>query len=441
MAAGGVTDRRAAARRRTGDDDGKVAILTTAPPPWSFPDFRYFWVARFATMLAQSCTVLAVAWQVYDVSRLSMGVRAASLRLGMIGLVQFLPLLVCTLFSGWIADRFDRRRVAFGAAALHMACALALCGLAASGSTALPVYFALAGGLGVVRAFYQPAMNALAPNLVPRAVLPRALAANSIASRGGAIAGPLVGGFSYALAPWCAFAVSAGLLVVSLASIARLRPSTEHVGANRGTRRLSDIAAGFHYIRNNRLVFGAITLDLAAVLLGGVTALLPVFARDVLHIGPSGLGLLRAALAMGALASALLLTLRPLRGRVGEVMVVAVAIYGIATIGFGVSRWLPLSLLCLVILGAADMTSVYIRQSIVQLTTPNAMRGRVGALGTLSVSASNELGETESGVLAALLGPVGAVVAGGVGSILVVLCWNRWFPELRAQRDLVAGPE
>lgn len=427
----------APASNRHLNEDGKAAVLTTTSHPWSFPDFRYFWVARFAAMLGQSCTVLAVAWQVYDVSRLSMGIRAASFRLGMIGLVQFLPLLACTFISGWVADHLDRRRVASGAVALHLLCALALCGLAASGSAELLFYFGLAAGLGVVRAFYQPSMNAMTPNLVPRPVLPRALAATAIASRAGAIAGPLVGGFSYAIAPWCAFAVSAALLLVSFVSLSRLRPSADHVGGERGASRLAEIVAGLRYIRGQRLVFGAITLDLAAVLLGGVTALLPAFARDVLYIGPQGLGLLRAAPAMGALASALLLSLRPLRGQVGAVMLVAVAIYGVATIGFGLSRWLPFSLLCLVVLGAADMTSVYIRQSIVQLTTPNAMRGRVGALGTLSVSASNELGEMESGMLAALLGPVGAVIAGGVGSILVVLAWNRWFPELRAQRDLV----
>lgn len=408
---------------------------------WLIDDFRHFWIARFATMLAQTCTVLAVAWQVYDVSRLSMGIRAASFRLGLIGLVQFVPLLACTFLSGWVADHLDRRRIALGAVSLHFFCALALCGLAASGAGALAWYFVLAAGLGVVRSFYQPAMNALAPNIVPTAMLPRALAANSIASRAGAIAGPVVGGFCYAIAPWCAFALSAALLTLSMANVALLRASDQHLGSERGGSRWEAIAAGFRYIRGNRLVFGAITLDLVAVLLGGATALLPAFARDVLKIGPQGLGLLRSAPAVGALASALLLTVRPLRGRVGAIMLIAVAIYGAATIGFGLSRWLPLSFACLMVLGAADMTSVYIRQSIVQLTTPNAMRGRVGALGTLSVSASNELGEMESGVLAALLGPVGAVVAGGIGSILVVIAWNRWFPELRARQGLAPAED
>lgn len=392
-------------------------------------------------MLGQTCTVLAVAWQVYDVSRLTMGVHAASLRLGMIGLAQFLPLLACTLVSGWLADRLDRRRVAAGAVALHLVCAIGLCALAASGYRNLVPYFLLASGLGVVRAFYMPSMNALAPNLVPREVLPRALAANSIASRSGAIAGPMVGGFSYAFAPWCAFAVSAVLLLVALISLLGLRPSLEHIGGDRGKSPLADIVAGFRYIRGNRLVFGAITLDLAAVLLGGVTALLPAFARDVLQIGPQGLGLLRSAPAIGGLCSALLLTWRALRARVGTVMLLAVGVYGVATIGFGLSRSLPLSLVFLAVLGAADMTSVYIRQSIVQLTTPNAMRGRVGALGTLSISASNELGEMESGIVASLLGPVGAVIVGGVGSILVVIAWNRWFPQLRAQHDLASASD
>jgi len=408
--------------------------LTEASHPFAYPQFRYFWWARLVTMLAQSSTVLAVGWLVYDVSRRSMSIEAASFRLGLIGLVQFLPLLVCTLVAGWASDRLERRRVVLGAVALQLACSAGLAGLVFGEVQRLEPYFVLAGGLGMVRAFYMPAMNAIAPNLVPRHVLPRAVAANAMAGRSGAILGPVLGGFAYALAPWAAFALSALLLTVSLACVMRIPPVDTHMGAAGEEGALTQIAAGFRYIQLNRLVLGAVTLDLFAVLLGGVTALLPVFARDVLAVGPGGLGLLRAAPAVGALGAAAMFTLRPLRHDVGVTMLCGVAVYGLAIAGFGLSRWLPLSLALLIVLGASDMISVYVRQSIVQMTTPDAMRGRVGAIGTLSVSASNELGEFESGLMASLLGPVAAVVTGGLCAVAVAVLWNRWFPELRATR-------
>lgn len=402
-----------------------------SPSPFSFRSFRLFWLARLATVLAQSCTVLAIGWQVYDLSRLTMGVKAAALRLGLIGLAQFLPLLFATLISGWVADRIDRRRVAGAALALHFTCAVALGALVWVEWRDLAAYYAIAAGLGVVRAFFMPAMTAIAPNLVPRDVLPRAVAASAVAGRMGAIVGPMLGGFAYAFAPSSPFMLSALMLLIAFTCVALLPAIDSHVG---GLRRsvLSELVAGIRYVRDNRILLGVVSLDLFAVLLGGVTALLPVFARDILNVGPTGLGWLRSAPAVGALAAAFVFTLRPLRSSVGTTMLVSVAIFGVAIAGFGLSRWLPLSLALLVIMGGSDMVSVYIRQSMVQLTTPDSMRGRVGSISTLSVSASNELGELESGLSAALLGPVAAVVTGGLCALGIAVMWDRLFPELRA---------
>jgi MFS family permease len=256
---------------------------------------------------------------------------------------------------------------------------------------------------------------------------------SSIAWQSGAIAGPALGGYLYAWAPHMPYAVSGGLCLISLVCMFMIRP-IERTEIDRSRNPWQQMVDGLHYVRQNRLVLGAISLDLFAVLLGGATAMLPVFARDILHAGPEGLGHLRAAPAIGATLTAIWFAYRPLRHNVGVKMLAAVGVFGAATIAFGLSRFMPLSLFCLALLGAADMLSVYVRQSLIQLYTPNEMRGRVGAASTLFISASNELGEAESGFLAALIGPVIAVIAGGVGAVAVTLLWARIFPELRLAR-------
>lgn len=404
--------------------------------PFAFRDFRLFWVARLATTLAQSSIVIAVGWQTYDIARETMGIREAALQLGLIGLFQFAPLFFLTPLTGWAADRFDRRHIARLSLLIQLTCALLLVYLGVTGSTSLHALFAVAALLGAARAFYQPSMNALAPNLVPREVLPRAIATSAIAGRMGAILGPVAGGYAYAVAPFAAYAMSATLLLVSLVCISFVRPR-ERIDI-RGTRHpIHQMAEGFRYVIHNRLLLGAISLDLFAVLLGGATALLPIFARDVLAVGPSGLGHLRAAPAVGAMITAVWMSHRPLQHHVGLKMLGAVAVYGVATVGFGLSRWLPLSLFCLFILGASDMVSVCVRQSLMQMSTPDEMRGRVGAISTLFISASNELGEAESGFLAALIGPIAAVVAGGAGAVAIAFAWAKLFPQLVATNDFV----
>jgi MFS family permease len=404
--------------------------------PFAFRDFRFFWTARLCSTLAQNTLVIVVGWQVYDLARATMDTRDAALQLGFVGLAQFAPLFVLTLITGWAADRFDRRLIICLTTALQLACAAALGLLTWTGAASLPALMAVAAFLGVARAFSMPALNALGPNIVPPRVLPHAIATNAIAGRVGSILGPAAGGYLYAWTPPAPYAVSAGLFVLSLACMLLIRPVVRAPVTPRKPWVL--MVEGLVYVRGNKLVLGAISLDLFAVLLGGATAMLPIFARDILHVGPEGLGHLRAAPAVGAMATALLFSWRPLKHNVGIKMLASVAVFGLATVIFGLSRWMPLSLGCLVILGGADMLSVYVRQSLMQLSTPDAMRGRVGAVSSLFISASNELGEAESGFLAALVGPVVAVVAGGVGAVVITGLWAWWFPTLRQARTFAS---
>lgn len=408
-------------------------MVSLLPEPFKIRDFRYYWLARLTATIGQMAMVIVIGWQVYDIARETMGIKEATLRLGVIGLVQFVPLFALTLITGWTADRVDRRWVARASVALELGCAAALAWFAVRGSTSLTALYAVAALLGVARAFAGPALGALAPNLVPRDVLPRAIALSSIAWQTGAIAGPAVGGYLYAWSPEAPYLGSALLFAISLGALLAIRPVARPDHGER-LNPWAEMIEGLRYVRHNRLVLGAISLDLFAVLLGGATAMLPVFARDILHAGPEGLGHLRAAPAVGATLTAAFFAIRPLRSNVGMKMLVAVGIFGAATVVFGLSRSMPLSLACLALLGAADMFSVYVRQSLIQLYTPDTMRGRVGAVSSLFISASNELGEAESGFLGALIGPVASVVAGGVGAIIVVGTWSWWFPELRRAR-------
>ena len=411
--------------------------MSLVPEPFRIPAFRYFWLARLATTIAQMAMVIVIGWQVYDIARHSMGLKEAALRLGIIGVVQFVPLFLLTLVTGWTADRWDRRWIARAAVALECFCALTLAYFAWRHTTTLEILYAVAALLGVARAFAGPALGALAPNLVPREILPRAIALSSMAWQTGAILGPAVGGYLYALAPHAPYSVSAALFGVAFLCLLAI-PPVSRTELTHKKNPWAKMVEGLKYVRHNRLVLGAISLDLFAVLLGGATAMLPVFARDVLHAGPEGLGHLRAAPALGATLTAAFFSVRPLKHNVGAKMLAAVGVFGGATILFGFSRSMPLSLACLALLGAADLFSVYVRQSLIQLYTPDEMRGRVGAVSSLFISASNELGEAESGFLGALIGPVAAVIAGGFGAIAVVLLWSWWFPELRLAKSFDA---
>jgi MFS family permease len=418
-------------------------MSASAPSPFAIADFRFYWVTRLASTIAQMIMVIVIGWQVYDIARdpagLNMGLKAASFQLGLIGVVQFVPLFALTLVTGWTADRFDRRVIARVTIALELLCAAILGWLSWTGNISLPALFAVAGLLGVARGFAMPALQALSPNLVPREILPRAIAMSSIAWQSGAIAGPAIGGYLYAWAPHAPYATAGGLFALSLVCMFMIgpKPRTPIEGSKHPWHQMVD---GLRYVRENKLVLGAISLDLFAVLLGGATAMLPVFARDILHAGPTGLGHLRAAPAVGATLTAIFFSFRPLKHDVGVKMLAAVGVFGAATIAFGLSRWMLVSLVCLALLGAADMLSVYVRQSLIQLYTPDDKRGRVGAVSSLFISASNELGEAESGFLAAIIGPVAAVVAGGIGAIGVTLLWARWFPELRRARSFDGPP-
>ena len=407
-----------------------------AASPFSIPDYRAFWVARFATVIAGMMLVIVIGWQVYAIARETMSPRDSAFLLGMIGLAQFLPLFVLTLPVGYIADQIDRRYIARAATALELGCATVLGGLSLYDAVTLPALFVVAVLLGIGRAFVGPSLSALAPNLVPREILPAAIAWNAIGWQTGAVIGPPLGAFLFAATPASPYLVAAGLFGIGL--IALFRIGRVPIPARSEQSPWAATVEGLGYVRRNRIVLGAISLDLFAVLLGGATAMLPVFARDVLFVGVEGLGPLRAAPALGAALTALWLTQRPLSRHVGMTMFACVGIFGISTIAFGLSRNLMLSLVCLAVLGAADMISVYVRSSLIQLHTPDHMRGRVSAVSTLFVSASNELGEFESGLTAAWLGPVEAVVIGGICAILVTIIWALVFPELRRADRFVA---
>lgn len=425
--------------------------MPSARHPFAYHNFRAYWLARFATTIAQAAMVIVLGWQVYDIARASMGVKEAAFQLGLIGVAQFLPLLVLSLFAGWLADRLDRRWIARSVLVLEAASAGLVFWLTRSGHVTLGWLFFVAALMGVARALMNPALGALSPNLVPKESLPTAIATSAVAWQAASILGPALGGYLYAGAAWLPYAVSSGLFAFAFLMMMLIGPVPRStVSSDRHpVRQMLD---GLHYVRENRLVLGAISLDLFAVLLGGATAMLPVYARDILQVGADGLGNLRAAPAVGAVLVGLLLGIRPLKTNVGVKMLAAVALFGLATVGFGISApvlthligpsaigstlspAMIASLVFLFILGASDMVSVYVRQSLIQLYTPDDMRGRVGAVSTLFISGSNELGEAESGFLAALIGPVAAVTLGGVGAILVTLAWARLFPALRHAR-------
>jgi MFS family permease len=406
-----------------------------APSPLSFPDYRYFWAARFTAVMATMAMVVVIGYQLYDTARTDYGmsIREASFQLGLLGLVQFVPLAILTPVAGWVADRFERRKVAIFANMIDLVIAVLLGWFTWTDALTLPLLFALAALHGVARVFVGPAMSAIAPNIVPPAVLPRAIAMSSIAWQSASVVGPAAGGLIYAAHPAAVYVFAAVLLALSAFTISRVRPVLPPPTEVR-RHPLREMADGLQFTWRERFLFGTITLDLFAVILSGATALLPVFARDILQTGSEGLGFLRAAPAVGAAVVALGLAFRPIERNVGVKMLWAVAAFGAGTVAFGLSTNFFLSLGLLVLMGAADMFSVFVRGTLIQLNTPDHMRGRVSAVSGLAISASNELGEMRAGTMAAAIGPISAVIFGGVAAIGVTALWAWLFPELRRAR-------
>jgi MFS family permease len=386
--------------------------------------FMRFWLARLAGVMANQMLMVAVAWHMYDIT-------SSAWDLGLVGLFQFVPALLMTLPAGHLADRLHRARI-FAACMLAQAAVALLLVAATQGSFATrELILAISVVLGVARAFQMPAQQALTPLLVPQELLQGAIALSSSGMQVAIICGPALGGLLYVTGATTVYASCMVLLLLScgLTLVVRYQHRPSSLAAS-----WSSVLAGVAFVWQRKLLLGATSLDLFAVLLGGATALLPIYARDILHTGPVGLGLLRAAPAVGALAMSLLLMRWPLRRRVGQRLLMAVAVFGLATVVFGVSTHFGLSLLALALTGAADNISVVTRLTLVQLETPDEMRGRVSAVNSIFIGASNQLGEFESGATAALLGPVGSVLAGGLGTLIVAASWLRLFPAL-ARRD------
>lgn len=405
------------------------------PSPLRFVDYRYYWFARFTAVMATMAMVVVIGYQLYDTARTvyGMSIREASFQLGLLGLVQFIPLAILTPVAGWVADRFERRGVAIFSNILDLTVAITLGWFTWTDGLTLSLLFTLAALHGTARVFSGPAMTAIAPNIVPAAVLPRAIAMSSIAWQSASVIGPAAGGLLYAVSPTSVYIVAALLLILSAFTMSRVRPVLPPPSDGRH-HPLREMVDGLRFTWRERFLLGTITLDLFAVLMAGATAMLPVYARDILHAGSEGLGFLRAAPAVGAAIVALGLSIRPIERNVGVKMLWAVAVFGAVTIGFGLSTHFLLSIALLIVMGAADMFSVFVRGTLIQLNTPDHMRGRVSAVSGLAISASNELGEMRAGAMAAALGPVSAVVVGGGIAIAVTGLWSWLFPELRRAR-------
>lgn len=401
--------------------------------------YALYWVMRQLLSGSRQMQSVAIGWQVYDLARQTRSVEESAFILGLVGLAQFAPVFLLSLVGGQAADRFDRKKILIYSNAGRVVAGIALfASVYLPTETALPLVFSMALVMGAVNAFAPAASNSLYPTLVPREELASAIAWNSLGFQVSAVAGPAIGGLLYALGGEIVYAVSTAMVVGAIISISLAQtPKQQPVANARGLKMALD---GLRYVRDNKIVLGAILLDLVVVFFAGATALLPVFARDILHAGAGGLGLLRAAPAFGAAIVALVLALRPLERRVGPWMLWSIVIYGAATLAFGVSKIFWLSMAMLAITGAADMISVYVRQALIQFATPDAMRGRVASVSFIFISASNELGEFESGVAARFIGPVGAVILGGAVAIVTALTWFRIFPQM-ANADRFEEPK
>ena len=415
---------------KTEAGDLRTGPMHPAAAAFHYRNYRLFQAARFLVVTALEMQSVAVGWQIYEITR-------RPLDLGLVGLAQFLPALLLFLVGGHAADRFERRRVLVACYTSFCLCSVALLAISLNRlpgwswqPTSAAPFYAVMLAIGLVRVFSGPAGQAFTPLLVPAQVFPNAAAWGSSIFNAATVLGPLIGGVLYALhgSPGLVYFAAAIALAISVALLLAIRMhGAQQIG--RGDRK--SVLAGLRYVWHNKLILGTTSLDLFAVLLGGAVALLPVFAREILQTGPRGLGLLRAAPGIGAALTALAITLYPLRRRAGAIMLACVAGFGAATVVFGISRNLYVSIFALLVAGGADMVSVIVRATVVQLATPDEMRGRVSAVNVLFIGASNEFGQFESGITAQWLGSVPAVVVGGLGTLLIVAVWSRLFPALR----------
>ncbi len=401
--------------------------MSLSPTGDRFAAFRHssytrFFFARFLLSFSQQIVSVAVGWQMYDQT-------GSAIYLGLIGLVQFLPSLVLILVTGSVADRHNRRAIASICSFVGALCTLALLAMTLTGTFSPIPVFAVLLIFGIERAFMTPAVQSLAPNLVPEKDLSNAIAWNSSSWQLAAITGPVIGGLLYGISASTAYTTAVIFSVLGAILLYTIpKPPQKTIGE---ARNWDMILGGFRYIREEKVVLGAISLDLFAVLLGGATALMPIFARDILTLGPWGLGLLRSAPGVGAIIMAIFLAAYPLKHKAGIYMFIGVALFGLGTIVFGLSTNTEVSIAALAIMGAADMISVYVRESLIALWTPDHLRGRVNAVNTVFVGASNELGEFRAGTMASVFGAVPAVIIGGVGTLAVAAIWATSFPKLR----------
>ena len=407
-------------------------MTADTPPEQRYAAFRHrpflsYWAARFLTTFATQIVSVAVGWQIYDLTR-------DPFDLGLVGIVQFLPSLLLVLVTGVVSDRFGRRLIMALMASLEALCAVAMLVLTLRGLIGPLPIFAVLAVFGVARAFFGPASASLVANLVPPRDFANAIAWNSSAWQMATIVGPVAGGLLYGLSAEAAYGTAAALMLVAMGLILTIPKPAQRGGTEKPT--LATLFAGFGYIWSEKIVLGAISLDLFAVLLSGATALLPVYARDILELGPWGLGLLRSAPGLGAICVAVWLAGHPIRDHAGLVMLGFVGLFGAFTVVFGLSSVAWLSIAALAMLGATDMISVYVRETLIQLWTPDRVRGRVNAVNQVFVGASNEVGEFRAGSMAALIGTVPAVVVGGIGAVFVAGLWAVLFPELRKVRHL-----
>ena len=401
-------------------------------------DFGLFWLGMLLVNVAAQIEAVTIGWQVYTIGRQTMSIGESAFLVGMVGLAQFVPLFFLTLYAGGLADRMSRWLIVMVSLSAEVIGVIGLVWVALDPAPSVTAIFVIAALFGAARAFLSPAASALTPMLVPKSDMPQAISLKSLSWQSAVIVGPWLGGLLVALSPATAYGVTALLYLAGIAIIALMRANSTPERQPGG--QLAQIAEGLAYVWQNKIIFGAISLDLFAVLLGGATALLPAFASDILQVGPEGFGLLRSGPAIGAVIMALIIARWPLKQKAGPRMFWAVAAFGFATIVFGLSKSMPLSILALAALGAADMVSVYVRQTLVQVVTPDHMRGRVSSVSGLFISGSNELGEFESGVVSRIIGPVGAAVFGGIGTILVTGTWAWLFPDLR-RADRLDGTE
>lgn len=391
--------------------------------------FMQLWVARLFGTAASQMLLVAIGWHMYDLT-------GSAWDLGLVGLYQFVPALVLALYAGHVVDRHHRGRIVAACFAVQGVVGLALLTAHELQHDSRALLLGLSVVLGAVRAFQMPAQQSLTPMLVPALMLPRAMAFSSAGMQGAIIGGPALGGLLFAAGTGVVYGVSVAFFVVGGVLVARLR--YQQPARVREPVTLATVFAGVNFIWRRKPVLGAISLDLFAVLLGGAVALLPIYAKDILHTGAWGMGLLRSAPAVGALLTSIWLTRQPIERNVGRTLLIAVAAFGVCMVVFGLSRSFTVSLIALAVSGGADMVNVVIRQTLVQLETPDDMRGRVSAVSSIFIGASNQLGEFESGATAALLGPVGSVVLGGAGTVVVALAWFKLFPSL-ARRDRMVG--